>query len=801
MLKNSEYIIRHKELLRKNGADCAVLLRSDGNFPIQPCRLALFGNGARHTVKGGSGSGDVYTKDYNSVYQALLNGGFEITTEKWLDEYDVLCERNHRRWVSAIRQAATERGIPPILAALGNDEPVVDNEFGIDYAGDACIYVLARRSGEGSDRKAIKGDVFFTDAEARDILALNERFDRFMLVLNVGGVVDLSPVNNVKNILLLSQLGSVTGDVLCDIVSGKATPSGKLTATWAKYGDYFPVEDIYDINDTRYKEGVYVGYKYFDSADVEPLYPFGYGLSYTDFSIEFQKIRNEKSRIDVDCKVRNTGAFSGKTAVQLYVSPPDKTAPRRSLAAFAKTELLAPSQECRVNLSFDMADLSSYDDESSCMILGQGDYYLSIGDSSRNTVVVAAVRLRENVVTACYKKLFTAPDFSDAVFVCEKDRADGIETIDLAREDFFCLQPRYSSDSCIDERIGTLSMQELAALCVGAFDPKTEGSIVGNSSLHICGAAGETSNSMYKLTDGKYHVMADGPAGLRLTPECADMGGSLVPVYSKIAGFAEFLGEDEQKILLACSASLPQEKVMHQYTTAMPIGTAIAQSFDVKLAELCGDIVGKECEIFGIDYWLAPAMNIQRSILCGRNFEYYSEDPLITGEIAAAVVNGVQKHRSVRAVIKHFCANNKETNRYNNNSMVSRKALREVYLKGFEICIKKAKPKAVMTSYNLLNGIHTSESKELIEDILRGEWGFDGIVMTDWIKSGMVVNKASVYPSAYSGTMIAAGCDIIMPGSAADIEDILNGIKTGRLSVQRLKKAASKILISLVEER
>jgi len=233
--------------------------------------------------------------------------------------------------------------------------------------------------------------------------------------------------------------------------------------------------------------------------------------------------------------------------------------------------------------------------------------------------------------------------------------------------------------------------------------------------------------------------------------------------------------------------------VEYQYCTALPIGTALAQSWNVELAEGCGDIVGSEMERFGVHFWLAPVLNIHRSILCGRNFEYFSEDPLIGGKMAAALTRGVQKHPGCGTTIKHYCANNQETNRYTNNSQVSERALREIYLRGFEICVREAQPHALMTSYNLLNGEHTSERRDLCEDILRSEWGYQGIVMTDWLISLMPADKSSPYRKPRAALIAAAGGELVMPGDKKDIKDILAALRSGELTREQLEVNASRL--------
>ncbi len=294
-------------------------------------------------------------------------------------------------------------------------------------------------------------------------------------------------------------------------------------------------------------------------------------------------------------------------------------------------------------------------------------------------------------------------------------------------------------------------------------------------------------------------VMADGPAGLRLTNQYIETDNGLVPAIKELPdGLGELLDPSINANLKANYDKIPKEKIIEQYTTAIPIATAIGQSWNIQFAEMCGDIVGTEMERFGINLWLAPALNIQRDIRCGRNFEYYSEDPLISGKMAAAVTNGVQKHKNCGTTVKHFAANNQEYNRYNSNSIVGERALREIYLKGFEICIKESQPKTLMTSYNLLNGIHTSENKELLNEILRCEFGFNGVVMSDWITSGMLLNKKSKHPSAFTSNLVKAGNDLTMAGSQTDYDDLMSAVNSGKVTRGELLQCASRVL-NLIE--
>ena len=291
-------------------------------------------------------------------------------------------------------------------------------------------------------------------------------------------------------------------------------------------------------------------------------------------------------------------------------------------------------------------------------------------------------------------------------------------------------------------------------------------------------------------------IMADGPAGVRINRRAAvDKDGVVHGLEMGIPESMQPLMPLPALLLLKLMKYRPKksDKLIEQYATALPIGTAIAQSFNVDFAQKCGDIVGDEMARFGIHLWLAPALNIHRSIQCGRNFEYYSEDPLVSGLMAASITKGVQSHPGCGVTIKHYCANNQETNRVQNNSIISERALREIYLKGFGICVRESNPAAVMTSYNLLNGVHTSESKALSHDILRSEYGFDGIIMTDWVINGFSTNKESVHPVAHCPNVIMADGDLFMPGCENDFIELESAFKEGKVTREQLEISGSRV--------
>lgn len=414
--------------------------------------------------------------------------------------------------------------------------------------------------------------------------------------------------------------------------------------------------------------------------------------------------------------------------------------------------------------------------------------------------IAGVIELKDEVITEKVKNALSTPDFDDAVIESDfHDDLSGISVIALTQKDFVTVSHDYAVDEHINPVIKGLSDDALIHMCIGAYLPNSKLSVLGSSACHVCGASGETSNYIHDVTGGKYLVLADGPAGLRISAKYTLTSEGMKTINDRIDGVLEFLPKEALAGVLTVESNIPEDKIVYQSTTAIPIGTAVAQSWNTEFAALCGDIVGEECEIFKCNFWLAPAMNIQRNILCGRNFEYYSEDPVVTGKIAAGIVKGIQSHQNIGATPKHFCANNQERNRYNSNSIVSERAMREIYLKGFRICIKESAPKAIMTSYNLLNGEHTSQRRDLIDGILRGEWEFNGLVMSDWITTGYIFDPSSRHDTVYGHKMISAGNDLLMPGGDPDYDDITTALKVGRITRKQLEISATRIYETILE--
>ncbi len=787
--------------LRPYLPECTVLLKRNGAFPLEgPCRIFACGNGVRHTVKGGTGSGEVNSRFFINIEQGLREAGFKAETNDWSTMYEYYLDEAKRRHQEKIKARAKEEKLSIHAASMGAVMPEPEYRIRLDYSCDAAVYVVSRISGEGSDRLPVKGDFRLTDSEVRDILDLDQRYEKFMLVLNTGGPVDLSPVADVGNILILSQLGVETGCVLADILLGKSYPSGKLTTTWSAYEDYCSTGEFGERDDTRYREGIYVGYRYFDAFGPEPLFPFGFGLGYTDFELSNAAVRAKDPEISVSAEIKNTGSFKGKETLQVYLSCPSGRLDRerKSLAGFAKTAELVPGGSETITVNFDIRDFAAYDSANGCYVLEEGDYIVLAGTCSANAEPAAVLRLGSEFITREAKALFPAPDFEDL-----KDRngrnydTDGLDVTELELSCCSTSQaefPDCGRERACDAAISYLSGTELAYLNIGAFDSKKMlSTVIGDSSTSVAGAAGETT-SMFRHFGIDNIIMADGPAGVRIARYYYEDKKGRHAVELPLPG--EKSGSVLSKAMkLIEKAGRPGRgaAIKEQCCTAIPIATAVAQSFNTGFAEVCGDIVGSEMDIFGIDLWLAPALNIHRNVLCGRNFEYFSEDPVVSGRFAAAITRGVQKHPGRGATVKHFTANNQETNRYASNSIISERALREIYLKGFGICIRESDPVALMTSYNLLNGVHTSESRALT-DIARGEFGFRGLIMTDWITDGNQLLSGAKYGDPDAAKVAAAGSSLFMPGRRRDHKEMLRGLEDGTVTQEQLRENAGWIL-------
>ena len=784
---NNEHLEKHAKILDEIGVECTLFFKRNKDFPIKDLKeVALYGNGVRHTIKGGTGSGSVNVKEFINVEDTFERAGIKVLTKDWLEKYDEILKNKKAEFIKMIKKEAREHRALAAAYAIGKVMYEKEYDNPVNVRGDVAIYVLTRNAGEGQDRSTKKGDFHLTDTEIKTILELNKIYKKFLLVLNVASVIDITPILEVNNILLLSQLGSNTSKTLLEIVLGEKNPSGKLATTWARIEDYLNANDFGHINETYYRDNIFVGYRYFLIFDKPYIYPFGYGLSYTDFKIEVKEYEQSANGLDITVKVTNTGDMAGKEVVQLYATKPSKEIknPKKILVNFAKTEEIAPEKSSEVTLHLDLEELSTFMYETSNYSIQKGIYHLSVGNSCICDDV-ASFEIPEEIILKKVKGEevdlpFEMLTHHEGELKPLKDHFVFDKT--TFKEEFIeyrkYLGPR-------DELVNKLSVEEMINLACGDVKKGIK-SLIGESCSSILGGAGETCLKVHSIPYSL--AMCDGPAGIRLCSDLVISNGKKYPL--SIDPITETVLDYLPKFLHRFANNKRNQKrkgeIVHQYATAIPVATALAQSFSTDVVRKAGEIIREEMEVFGVDLWLAPGMNIIRHVLCGRNFEYYSEDPYLTKICAAAVVEEVQKDPHKGVVIKHYACNNQEFNRTQNNSIVSMRALREIYISTFEYVIKHAKPVGIMTSYNLVNGVHASESSFLINDILRCEWGFKGLVMTDWIVTGQSFIKSAKNPTTHAYKNILGGNNLNMPGGRKDLKDLRKAYNKGLITKEDL---------------
>ncbi|MFA9465174.1 MAG: glycoside hydrolase family 3 C-terminal domain-containing protein [Velocimicrobium sp.] len=910
-----------------------VLLENNNNsLPISKetnTKIALFGLGAYETVKGGTGSGDVYLKDGANitVLQGFKDAGYEVVTDELLAGATTSFLTDRQAEYDANNTGSSSWG------SYAHDEPsyLVATSGAIEIEAAAAltntaVYVLARNSGEGSERKADKGDYYLSDNEKANLTLLGEKFSNVIVVLNVGGIVDTNffngkggyalddtlnrgKISGLDSLLLMSQAGMSGGHAVVQILNGTYNPSGKLTDTWAiDYNDY-PSSSTFSLNDSNsneevYSEDIFVGYRYFDTFGKNVAYEFGYGSSYTDFEIRIDSVTATVDQVTVNATVSNTGTVAGKEVVEVYFSAPSGALekPYQELAAYKKVSVDAGKSQA-VTLTYDTTDMSSYSESKEAYIMEAGTYKIRVGNSSRNTIAAGEITLNNEVTTElCENQLGLTKDAMEAgTYSADYVMSDTPYTIDMldasstgygtgivASTNGLSIIPgenialsstqfsapithKYSagvtttfvssndatmdsynyaktktsttneiikqvqtssSYTLVDVAKGKISVEQLAASMSnveladlveggtyqGLEAATSNAAVIGSQADSVYGAAGETTSNLYNSKYIPNIVLSDGPAGIRVTKSYIK--------YDLVSGNASFdstatyytatyswggtkystkaiADATEFKTLLTGGTSLytTDGTTYYQHCSAFPIGTMLAMTWDPDVITQVGRAVATEMLEYGVTVWLAPGMNIHRNPLCGRNFEYFSEDPLVVGVTCAAETTGIQTktdgtNSGVGVSIKHFAFNNQETQRMGSNSVVSERAAREIYLKGFEYGVKKANPMTVMSSYNMVNGISTFENYGLLTEMLRNEWGFSGFVMTDWYSISGVNKGSKYYAATADGTvqklLMWAGNDCEMPGG--NVDNLLKPLNEGTLRLGDLQKSAINML-------
>ena len=760
------------ELSRKAASDGAVLLKNENNaLPFKKGeKISIFGATQLAYIKSGTGSGG----RVNSPYETDIPSGlrrhveineelFEIYKSWWKENRD----KSEYGWASQ---------------PWCNPEMPLDEKTACDAAkkSDAALIVIGRRAGENRDNSAEEGSYYLTSVEIEMMKTVRAAFDRVVVVLNVGNIIDMAWEKSVcpDAIMYVFQGGTEGGNAAADALCAVNGPNGRLTDTIAeKITDYPSDKYYYEQDKTYYGEDIYVGYRYFETFSPDSvMYPFGFGLSYTKFERNVNLVYEDKDSITVSVTVKNAGSFEGRDVVQVYFGAPQGKLgkPVKELVAFSKTETLSPGMSETILLDFKISDMASYDDSgvtgnANCYVLEAGDYIIYCGENVRDAAALYTHTEKECRVVSRHEELLSPvekfkrlkPEFKDGAFVESSEdvptrsydldariAADIPEEIKQTGDRKIKLYDVAEGKATLDDFVAQLGDEELAVLCKGE----------GMNSPKVtagCGCAYGGTNEKLNSYGIPAVCGTDGPSGVRM--------------------------EDGSQ------------------ATYIPGGTLLACTWDPDQVEKLHTYFGIEMFVNKIDTILAPGMNIHRHPLNGRNFEYYSEDPLLTGKMGAAATRGVAV-TGATTTIKHFICNNRETNRYELDSIVSQRAIREIYAKGFEIAVKEGGARAVMTSYNPVNGIWTASNYDLCTMLLRREWGFDGFVMTDWWASvnGFAGDEPTGDKLAY---MVRAQNDVYMVVADAITfpDDILSAMKEGRLPrgvVQRSVKNLLKYILS-----
>ena len=895
--------LEHTQIVREVAARGMVLMENDGTLPLEKgAKIALYGSGAKNTEFSGLGAASFVSREEVSILEGLEQAGIIVTSKEYLERYAEMIREQEDAYYGRLRGFLKESLITAVVEMYGDPlvlgaQPIISRED-LEKSSEAeiAVYVISRTAGEGADRCLTEGDYYLSNEEKENLRILSENFNKLIVLLNIGSQIDTTYIRNLPNLsamVFVGQAAGLTGLAVADVLTGKITPEGKFVDTWAeKYEDY-PNALNYgamngNLDDEYYTEGIYVGYRYFDSFGIKPAYPFGYGLSYTDFEIRTGNILKESGNLLVEAYVKNTGSqYAGREVVQVYVSAPkgELEKPYQELKGFQKTRLLKPGETQTVQIEIELKSLASYNEGKAAWVLETGDYLIRVGNSSRNTSVAAMVQVKEEIIceqcrnlcqdetelqemttetvnsvsklkdrketevidnvcenleesenaVACNvdknsnenTQLETTPEVNVSqvieVFAQDIDYTCNIYRTPLwEQSEFGENRKSFSPESdtsnngnssgilqftdvvnghlSLDDFVNSLTAQEMCYLCVGnAGDEEATFVSYGSKNtktdaiIPMAPGTCDTTRTMIESRGIPNMHMSDGGGGLRVLPqfEVDKEGNLLTEGVISVRNVDKIIGGD-----------YIQDRVNHdvyeQYMTGLPIATMLAQTWDRDCWRKCGEIEGKEMQMTHVELWLAPSMNIHRNPLCGRNFEYYSEDPVITGECGATVTRAIQKFRYAGVTIKHFACNNQEDNRHATNAHVSERALREIYLKGYEIAVKTAHPAAMMTSYNLVNGTHSANHYELLTSLLRDEWGFDGMVMTDWGTTSSGDNDKRKYKASTCCGCIRAGNDLIMPGAKADIDSLYHSVQTGEISLEELRICSKRILRTML---
>lgn len=759
------------ELSRRIAAEASVLLKNDGVLPLKKSsKIAIFGRNQCDTYKGGGGAADLWAVKCQPYCDGLekLGNVYKPLLKKYRDtsaaNYDPSLGKFHHAW------NYHKYSLPEVR--------LCDSE--VETAASKCdtaVIFIGRFAIEGRDIANVQGEYKITDQEEIMLAQVTKYFKNTVLVLNIPTALDLNFLDkyNFGAIIHNFYPGHLAGFAMADVLCGRVPPCGRLPFSWAKCADDYPTNEGFSTDKIIYSEGLYMGYRYFDTFKKDVVFPFGFGLSYTNFKTETLSCAIDKTVVTIKLRVTNSGAFKGREVAQCYISPPNGKLqkPYQALCGFEKTDWLKPNQSQELNISFNLLDFTSFDQETASYILEKGEYIVRVGSNSKNTTPVCAVCVHDTFVS---KKVLNRFALSESITELCKTATDKKNTDNLPKltADFtgivtldFTSQPKiketqktgnYTFQDVLDgkctpeELAACFSDEQLSLFLTGDGFAKQE--TLGLSLEPLVEGEGTHTHQVTELGIPS-SVMQDGPNGVRAT---TFVNPPVPPDY-------ELSGRD---------------------CVYYPSTIAQAATWDKKLIEELGREISVDLDKIGYNGLCAPGVNLHRNIRCGRNFEYFSEDPLLAAELAVGLINGVQKKvdgtSSKRyAVLKHFACNNSEDMRTIGDSILSERTARELYLRVFEYVLDRTNPLSIMVAYNKINGVYAAANKDLLDGICRYEWGYTGWIMTDW---DVRVSEAEC---------LLAGCDTCMPGHYKTFKELQNGGLTRAVAERRAANLISHL--------
>lgn len=775
----------HRDLVRQLGADSMVLLKNNGILPLQRGKVALFGAGAVDTLFCGIFYNRVYTDKNVNVREGLENNGFIFSTDSWLNKMEKAVKQAEKEFSDSKNRVNVMFGG---MKMLSPEVPISEADMAEAILGtDTCIYVARRPFIDDPSFFETNKTYQLSQEELDNINRINNSFKNVILVLNSNAleISSVARLKNIKGIILMGVPGMEAGNSLADVLTGAVNPSGRLTSTWAKkFKDYSTcythaaTSKSVKNKTIDYKEGIYVGYRYFDTFDITPLYPFGYGLSYTTFEMSLEYFEASWISIMMRVKVTNTGSCSGRQVVQVYCTLPEGKLdkPYQVLCGFGKTGKIRPGESEEITVKIPMMAITSFDEDKSEFLMEQGDYIFRLGSHSRDTKICAKMVLDKTTILKKVTQFVEDRDFGNFLTPPprKEEKAGYIMVASLSGDDYNSLNrdvnpqeefTTYISEGSnyasyvnnnayeipfrayenietvkpcgsatfvdvikgkvtMEEFVASLSPEILARIVVGAVeDSKLDNDSRFNYKFNIkdkkLDIAARTTNQ-FETTLGIPRVkFSDGPSGLRI-------------------------------IGIPC--------------TCFPAPINMAQTWDMSAMVRMGRAYGREMEAYDIDYCLAPFLNVDRNPMWCRSFEFYSEDPALSGVLGAGFIMGVKRYEGRNVILKNLVTFNQETFDWDADINLTKRSFAEIYLRPFSACVSIIKPAGFLTSGNKINGKYTSSQRGLITDIARTDWGFNGFIMSDW---GSISDK---------GEDIHAGCDLIMPGYDPDklLEAMMN---------------------------